>query len=302
MAGTNRERPPLTALETSEWTLFPVRSRRGGNEPGTSVRRAASVRKISVALYHSPAFTNRERREPPRMRRHSTLAPAPTLPHPPRGHWLTRRDARCTLTAVKRPPFPSHFADPPPGGGGGGGGGGGDTPPLLAMLTPNCSPSRTVCCYRAAAPDSLAATTEHTGASSCVRHTARRRLWGVGAACEEAAGRRASPVRRYTTGGGPPPAQRRMCVRAFAGLRGCGAPHGATGVCGRGVTSGLTTVFQSQADGAVQGARGMRLDEARVRREVRLPSAARVRKKMPERRLHMGPPEPRVFRASGGSW
>ena len=135
-----------------------------------------------------------------------------------------------------------------------------------------------------------------------VRHTARRRLWGVGAACEEAAGRRASPVRRYTTGGGPPPAQRRMCVRAFAGLRGCGAPHGATGVCGRGVTSGLTTVFQSQADGAVQGARGMRLDEARVRREVRLPSAARVRKKMPERRLHMGPPEPRVFRASGGSW
>ena len=53
-----------------------------------------------------------------------------------------------------------------------------------------------------------------------VRHTARRRLWGVGAACEEAAGRRESPVRRYTTGGGPPPAQRRMCVRAFAGLRG----------------------------------------------------------------------------------
>ena len=47
-----------------------------------------------------------------------------------------------------------------------------------------------------------------------VRHTARRRLWGVGAACEEAAGkRRASPVRRYTAGGGPPPAQRRMCVR-----------------------------------------------------------------------------------------
>ena len=64
----------------------------------------------------------------------------------------------------------------------------------------------------------------------------------------------------------------------------------------------LTSAFQSQADGAVQGARGMRLDEARVRREVRLPSAARVRKKMPERRLHMGPPEPRVFRASGGSW
>ena len=47
-----------------------------------------------------------------------------------------------------------------------------------------------------------------------VRHTARRRLWGVGAACEEAAGkRRARPVRRYTAGGGPPPAQRRMCVR-----------------------------------------------------------------------------------------
>ena len=31
-----------------------------------------------------------------------------------------------------------------------------------------------VLCYRAAAPDSLAATTEHTGASC---HTARRKLW-----------------------------------------------------------------------------------------------------------------------------
>ena len=126
-----------------------------------------------------------------------------------------------------------------------------------------------------------------------VRHTARRRLWGVGAACEEAAGkRRASPVRRYTAGGGPPPAQRRMCVRAFAGLRGRArrAPHGATSVCGRGVTSGLTTVFQSQADGAVQGARGMRLDEARARREVRLPRATRVRTKTKGR----GPPR--------GSW
>ena len=122
----------------------------------------------------------------------------------------------------------------------------------------------------------------HEALCPCVRHTARRRLWGVGAACEEAAGkRRASPVRRYTAGGGPPPAQRRMCVRAFAGLRGRArrAPHGATSVCGRGVTSGLTTVFQSQADGAVQGARGMRLDEARARREVRLPRATRVRTK-----------------------
>ena len=156
------------------------------------------------------------------MRRHSTLAPAPTLPHPPRGHWLTRRDARCTLTAVKRPPFPSHFADPPPGGGGGGGGGGGDTPPLLAMLTPNCSPSRTVCCYRAAAPDSLAATTEHTGASSCVRHTARRRLWRT--VCEE---REPWAAGAGCEGGGSPAraaqaavstaAQRHVCV--ITGLR-----------------------------------------------------------------------------------
>ena len=132
-----------------------------------------------------------------------------------------------------------------------------------------------------------------------VRHTARRRLWGVGAACEEAAGkRRASPVRRYTAGGGPPPAQRRMCVRAFAGLRGCGAPHGATSVCGRGggrVTSGLS----ESRRGAVQGAsRGGACASARPPDPVargRLPKrrARQDEKKMPERRLHMGPPEPR---------
>ena len=68
-------------------------------------------------------------------------------------------------------------------------------------------------------------------------------------------GSRASPVRRYTAGGGPPPAQRRMCVRAFAGLRGRArrAPHGATSVCGRGrITSGLS----ESRRGAVQGASG----------------------------------------------
>ena len=90
-----------------------------------------------------------------------------------------------------------------------------------------------------------------------VRHTARRRLWGVGAACEEAAGkRRASPVRRYTAGGGPPPAQRRMCARAFAGLRGRArrAPHRATSVCGRGW--GITSGLSESRRGAVQGASG----------------------------------------------
>ena len=48
-----------------------------------------------------------------------------------------------------------------------------------------------------------------------VRHTARRRLWGVGAACEEAAGKKGARTR---CAGGPFRLRILVCVRAIAGL------------------------------------------------------------------------------------
>ena len=120
---------------------------------------------------------------------------------------------------------------------------------------------------------------------------------GVGAACEEAAGkRRASPVRRYTTGGGPPPAQRRMRARAFAGLRGGAARLMEPQVFAGGgcITSGLGESRRGlckEPAGACASARPPdpvargRLPKRRARQDEK--------KKMPERRLHMGPPEPR---------
>ena len=116
------------------------------------------------------------------------------------------------------------------------------------------------------------------GGAVCVfvRHTARRRLWGVGAACEEAAGKKGEPgatlhSQWWTTACAAPHV--RACVRRAAGVWRASRSHSCLWA------GGYQRTNQSQANGAVQGSRGMRLDEARVRREVRLPSAARVRKK-----------------------
>ena len=148
---------------------------------------------------------------------------------------------------------------------------------------------------------------ERGGPAVCVfvRHTARRRLWGVGAACEEAAGkRRASPVRRYTAGGGPPPAQRRMCVRAFAGLRGCGAPHGATSVCGRGGGGHYQRTKRKPTGGCARSQQGggVRLGAApRSRREgapAQAPRASGRKKNARKAAAHGSTGAEGAFRAS----
>ena len=124
-----------------------------------------------------------------------------------------------------------------------------------------------------------------------VRHTARRRLWGVGAACEEAAGKKGEPARDATWAAVDHRMRSAVCVRP-PGWRGerrralepkidaSSQPQ----VCGRGgITSGRNIkVFQSQARrgeaGRGAGGRASRLGPEPLVR-ARLPRGAPGQKK-----------------------